>query len=71
MKMLGQDLHTQQEFDEFHKNEFTPIVNQTAVAVAKAEQAAQDARRAGIAALLALIVSVGSIVVTLLVTAPK
>lgn len=38
MKMLGQDILTQSEFDAFHKDEFTPLVErveQTSNAIAK------------------------------------
>lgn len=30
MKMLGQDVHTQEEFNTFYNAEFTPIVNNLA-----------------------------------------
>ena len=37
-KMLGQDILTQAEFDEFHKNEFIPMRDLTGTAIEKAQQ---------------------------------
>jgi len=35
MRMLGTDVHTQQEFDEFKASEFDPVKQQAAAAAAK------------------------------------
>ena len=71
MKMLGQDLHTQQEFDEFHKNEFAPLVNATSSAIKAAGNATKAADGAKFVALISFCVSLGSLAVALVATMPK
>ncbi len=71
MKMLGQDLHTQQEFDKFHADEFAPLVTK----VAQVEEAATKATKllaiAGVTSIVALLTSIGSVVIALALTMPK
>jgi hypothetical protein len=53
MKMLGQDLHTQEEFDTFYENEFKPLTQKVATVTSKVKNAC-------FLALVALVVSIGS-----------
>ena len=70
MKMLGQDLLTQQEFNEFHKNEFAPLIEQTQNAETAAKKSSSSVKLAIIGALIAVVLSIGS-VVTVVMTMPK
>lgn len=64
MKMLGQDLHTQEEFDAFHEKEFQPIVEEL-------KKTQGQVKNSFMLAGLALVVALSSVVYLLVSVIPK
>lgn len=64
MKMLGQDLHTQEEFDAFHQNEFQPLRDLV-------KKTASQAKSALFLSVFALVVAIGSAVFVVASSMPK
>ena len=68
-KMLGQDIHTQKEFDEFHHHEFSPLKGRVEYSVGLAEKAESKAASLNNIAFGAVILSMISLAVNLVLVA--